>query len=97
MWRAGTSARTLLPWEPLLPKQKRRYLLCDETVESKNEQQSSADGSYDEAKLVQVSDWSSLRSLHRIPTITVCRREQEICDCNSSTHLHNSLQVFLED
>lgn len=32
------------------------YLLCDEAVESENEQQSSADRSDDEAELVQVSD-----------------------------------------
>lgn len=39
------------------------YLLCDETVESNYEQQSSADRGNDEAKLVQVFDWSSVRGL----------------------------------
>lgn len=45
-------------------KQRDWYLLCDETVESEYKQQSSTDGGNDEAKLVQVFDWSSLRSLH---------------------------------
>lgn len=47
-----------------LTKREYWYLLCDETVESEYEQQSSADGGDDEAELVQVSDRSSLRGLH---------------------------------
>ena len=59
-----------------IDKQKHWYLLCDETVESEYEQQSSADGGDDEAELVQVFDLSSLRGLLCVPTITVCRKKK---------------------
>lgn len=44
-------------------KQRGWYLLCDETVECKYKQQPATHGGDDEAKLVQVSDWSSVRCL----------------------------------
>lgn len=51
------------------------YLLCHETVESKNKQQSSADGGNDEAQLVQVSYWTSLRGFYWVHSITFCGKE----------------------
>lgn len=48
------------------------YLLCDEAVESENEQQSSTDGGDDKAELVQVSDMVSGVCLSRLSPITFC-------------------------
>lgn len=60
----GMHGKTLLGHMRFRNRQKKRwYLLCDETVESEYEQQSPADGGDDEAELVQVSDWSSVRGL----------------------------------
>lgn len=93
VWQNFTRAHESLG----LTKQKPCYLLCNETVESEYEQQSSADGGDDEAELVQVFDWLSVRGPHWVPTITVCRERQDICDPSGSPQLHNSSQSFPKD